>query len=107
MLYLEVDRVDTQLESMKFAQGHQTSQKVVYVFNGIADCSHDNLAMLRHRSRPRAQVSPVREVDLGLRVDGQAHPSNRSKPHPLNALLLSPNVCCPTKNVPIVCFLFN
>ncbi len=57
-VYLEVGRVDTQLESMQFAQGGQTSHKIVYFCNGIGDCTHDNLAVLSSQEQTQGSGQP-------------------------------------------------
>lgn len=67
--HLEVGWVHPQSEGVQLAEAHQAAFQVVHFANGIADASHDDLAVLLDRSGVEAQVIPVGKVGLGLGVD--------------------------------------
>lgn len=68
-VYLEVSRINSQLEGMQLAQGEQSTEKIIDFFNSQAKSSNNFLSMVSHWSRAGRQVAPVGEVGLGLRVD--------------------------------------
>lgn len=54
---------------MQLAEGEQSAEKIVDIFNSQAKSSNDFLSMVPHRSRAGCQVAPVSEVGLGLRIN--------------------------------------
>uniref|UniRef100_A0A3B4FAQ1 Uncharacterized protein n=1 Tax=Pundamilia nyererei TaxID=303518 RepID=A0A3B4FAQ1_9CICH len=71
-LYLEVSRVHSQSEGMQLTEAQKSSGQIVNFADSISNCSHHGCSVLLHRGRARAQVLPVGEVSLGLRVHCQS-----------------------------------
>lgn len=72
-LHLEVGRVHTQSEGMQLTEGQKTSFQVVDFGHSICNSFHHSYSVLLRRGRGGAQVLPVGEVSLSLRVHRQ-HP---------------------------------
>lgn len=71
--YLEVGRIHPELEGMQLTEVAQVTHKVIDVLDSLSQGPHDGSTMLLHFSRSWAQISPVREVGLGL-WGGNQHP---------------------------------
>ncbi|KAG7223174.1 hypothetical protein INR49_015782, partial [Caranx melampygus] len=73
---LKVSRVNPQSEGVQLTQAQETSFQIVEFGHSISDSVHHGDSVLLHRGRAGAQVLPVGEVGLGLRVDHQ-HPAEK------------------------------
>uniref|UniRef100_A0A669F2K3 Hemoglobin subunit alpha-B n=1 Tax=Oreochromis niloticus TaxID=8128 RepID=A0A669F2K3_ORENI len=71
--YLEVSRVHSQSEGVQLTEAQKTTGEIVNFADSISNCSHHGCSVFPHRGRAGAQVLPVGEVSLGLRVHCQ-HP---------------------------------
>lgn len=67
--YLEIGRVHAQHEGMQLAEIKQTCSEVIDPFDSIEDSLYHCQSMLPHLDRAWAQVIPVREIRLCLRID--------------------------------------
>uniref|UniRef100_A0A3B4G1H8 Globin domain-containing protein n=1 Tax=Pundamilia nyererei TaxID=303518 RepID=A0A3B4G1H8_9CICH len=76
--YLEVCRVHSQSESMQLTEGKKTPCQVVDFVHSIGYCSCHHSSVFPHWGRAGAQVLPVGEVSLGLRVHCQ-HPGQKHR----------------------------
>lgn len=72
-MYLEVSGVHTQSEGMQLTEAQETCRQIVDLLHSISNSTHHGLSVLPHRGRAGAQILPVGEVSLGLRVHHQ-HP---------------------------------
>lgn len=57
---------------MELAQAQQTTDEVIDFLHGVQVSGHDSHAMLAHWSGAGAEVFPVGEVSLRLRVDEES-----------------------------------
>lgn len=71
--YLEVSRVHSQSEGVQLTEAEKTTGEIINFADSISNCSHHGCSVLPHRGRAGAQVLPVGEISLGLRVHCQ-HP---------------------------------
>uniref|UniRef100_A0A3P9D4J8 Uncharacterized protein n=1 Tax=Maylandia zebra TaxID=106582 RepID=A0A3P9D4J8_9CICH len=76
--YLEVSRVHSQSEGVQLTEAEKTTGEIINFADSISNCSHHGCSVLLHRGRAGAQVLPVGEVSLGLRVHCQ-HPGSTLK----------------------------
>lgn len=75
-MYLEVGRVNPQLEGVQLAELQQAGGQVVDLGHGQTDPTHDLLAVLLHGLGTSLRVWPVGEVGLGLGIH-KKHPVGR------------------------------
>lgn len=57
---------------MKLAEGEQTTLEIIYQLHSVDDSLHHCRSMFLHLRRARAQVCPMGEVGLRLRVNEQS-----------------------------------
>lgn len=67
-MYLEVNRIDPEHEGVQLAEGEEAAEDVVHLIYGFEHATHDGGSVLPDGGRTGAQVLPVGEVGLGLRI---------------------------------------
>ena len=70
-MHLEVLWIYPQSEGMQLTEVQETRSQIVDLGHSISNSTHHSDSVLLHWGRVGAQVIPVGEVGLGLRVDDQ------------------------------------